>query len=83
MGAAGLVHRLNHAGFEQSARRGERDFVRRFVFRGVVPSLFRRSELRFHASDGVSIATKHDEQSNKVLFGARDVSKADCFVGWS
>jgi hypothetical protein len=48
--AAGLVHRLNHAGFQQRARRGERDFVRRFVFRAVVPPFFRSGELRLHDS---------------------------------
>jgi hypothetical protein len=42
-----LVHFRNHAGFQQSARRGERDFVRAFVFDYVIPPLFRR-KLLFH-----------------------------------
>ena len=41
MWAARFVHRFNHAGFQQRARRGEGDFVRGFVFRAVVPPFFR------------------------------------------
>src|SRR5256714_332127 len=45
MGAAArtarLVHLRNHAGFEQSARRDESNFVRALVFHDVIPPLFR------------------------------------------
>ena len=47
---AGFVHCFDHAGFQQRARRGKRDFMRRFVFRAVVPPLFRSSELCLHIS---------------------------------
>ena len=36
MGAAGFVHRFNHAGFQHSARRGKGDGVSRFILKTLI-----------------------------------------------
>jgi len=38
--ATGFVHFRNHAGFQQSARRGERDFVRAFILETFFQPIF-------------------------------------------